>query len=185
MTPARRTPRWTVLLAWAAFAGASVGWAKAVRAQMVPLPAAASGATTSPASDMRWRVDQCMGGLTYGAPFKWALSYGGGMVYEGDRLDVCALAVAKVGLGGAGASVGLAKALGSFGAGTAVTGGIIRTFGEPLNATARRTYVGGAVHLWPLLALGGEVGYYVRLGDEPGASVHGKRIITWSTGFGF
>ena len=98
---------------------------------------------------------------------------------------ICALAVAKVGLGGAGASVGLAKALGSFGAGTAVTGGIIRTFGEPLNATARRTYVGGAVHLWPLLALGGEVGYYVRLGDEPGASVHGKRMITWSAGFGF
>jgi hypothetical protein len=29
------------------------------------------------------------------------------------------------------------------------------------------------------------VGYYVRLGDEPGASVHGKRMITWSAGFGF
>ncbi|WP_309673077.1 hypothetical protein [Gemmatimonas sp.] len=159
--------------------------ASVAQAQVTPTPAGATAPATPSTPEMRWRFDQCMGGVTYGAPFKWALSYGGGMVYEGDRIDLCALAVAKVGLGGAGASIGLAKSYGSMGTGSAITGGIIRTFGDPLNATARRTYVGGAVHFWPLLALGGEIGYYVRLGDEAGASAHGKKVITWSAGFGF
>lgn len=159
--------------------------ASTARAQVAPTPAGATAPTIPSTPEMRWRFDQCMGGLTYGAPFKWALSYGGGMVYEGDRIDLCALAVAKVGLGGAGASVGVAKSYGSMGTGSAITGGIIRTFGDPLNASARRTYVGGSVHLWPLLALGGEIGYYVRLGDDAGAASHGKKVITWSAGFGF
>lgn len=169
-----------------AFASACTSASASVaQAQVTPTPAGATAPATPSTPEMRWRFDQCMGGITYGAPFKWALSYGGGMVYEGDRIDLCALAVAKVGLGGAGASVGLAKSYGSMGSGSAITAGIIRTFGDPLNATARRTYVGGSVHLWPLLALGGEIGYYVRLGDGAGSSSHGKQVITWSTGFGF
>jgi hypothetical protein len=160
-------------------------WASVARAQVTPTPAGATAPVTPSTPEMRWRFDQCMGGLTYGAPFKWALSYGGGMVYEGDRIDLCALAVAKVGLGGAGASIGLAKSYGSMGTGSAITGGIIRTFGDPLNASARRTYLGGSLHLWPLLALGGEIGYYVRLGDDAGESSPGKKVITWSAGFGF
>lgn len=159
--------------------------ASVARAQVATPPVGASAPTVPSTPEMRWRFDQCMGGLTYGAPFKWALSYGGGYVYEGDRLDLCALAVAKVGVGGAGASIGLAKSFGSLGSGSAITGGIIRTFGNPLNASARRSYVGGAVHLWPLLALGGEIGYYVRLGDTPGEDTRAKRMITWSAGFGF
>ena len=172
-------------MALAACTGASTACVRVARAQVAPTAAGATAQATPSTPEMRWRFDQCMGGLTYGAPFKWALSYGGGMVYEGDRIDLCALAVAKVGLGGAGASIGLAKSFGSMGTGTAITGGIIRTFGDPLNATARRTYLGGSVHIWPLLALGGELGYYVRLGDESGASSHGKQVITWSAGFGF
>lgn len=173
-------------MVFAACAGVwSAAYARAASAQVTPAPAAATAPTSPSTPEMRWRFDQCMGGLTYGAPFKWALSYGGGMVYEGDRLDLCALAVAKVGLGGAGASIGLAKSFGSMGTGTAITSGIIRTFGDPLNATARRTYVGGSVHLWPLLALGAELGNYVRLGDDAGASSHGKQVLTWSAGFGF
>ncbi len=66
-----------------------------------------------------------------------------------------------------------------------LTGGVLRTFGGALNATARRTYVGGSVHVWPLLAIGGEIGYYVRLGDASNASTHQRRIVTWSAGFGF
>lgn len=172
-------------MAFACACASAFAWAPVVEAQVTPMPAGATAPATPSTPEMRWRFDQCMGGLTYGAPFKWALSYGGGLVYEGDRIDLCALAVAKVGLGGAGASIGLAKSYGSMGTGSAITGGIIRTFGGPLNATARRTYVGGAVHFWPLLALGGEIGYYVRLGDDAGASSHGKKVITWSAGFGF
>ncbi len=181
----RRSRSIASAMAFAGCVGVSVLGTPAVQAQVTPAPVGATAPATPSTPDMRWRVGQCMGGITYGAPFKWALSYGGGMVYEGDRIDLCALAVAKVGLGGAGASIGLAKSYGSLGTGSAITGGIIRTFGDPLNATARRTYVGGAVHLWPLLALGGEIGYYVRLGDDAGASSHGKKVVTWSAGFGF
>jgi len=172
-------------MAMAACTSASAVWARMAQAQAAPTPVGVTAPVTPSTPEMRWRVGQCMGGVTYGAPFKWALSYGGGMVYEGDRIDLCALAVAKVGLGGAGASIGLAKSYGSLGTGSAITGGIIRTFGDPLNATARRTYVGGAVHLWPVLAVGGEIGYYVRLGDAAGASSRGKNVVTWSAGFGF
>lgn len=181
----RRARMVATATAFAAVTGASAMLARVAEAQVTPAPAGATAPATPSTPEMRWRFDQCMGGITYGAPLKWALSYGGGMVYEGDRIDLCALAVAKVGLGGAGASIGLAKSLGSMGTGSAITGGIIRTFGDPLNATARRTYVGGAVHLWPLLAVGGEIGYYVRLGDAAGASSQGKKVITWSAGFGF
>ncbi|MEY4857178.1 MAG: hypothetical protein RLZZ97_2008 [Gemmatimonadota bacterium] len=172
-------------MAFAACTSASALVARVTQAQIAPTPVGATALAAPSTPDIRWRVGQCMGGVTYGAPFKWALSYGGGMVYEGDRVDLCALAVAKVGLGGAGASIGLATSSGSLGTGSAITGGLLRTFGDPLNATARRTYVGAAVHLWPLLVLGGEIGYYVRLGSDAGASSHGKKVVTWSAGFGF
>ncbi len=134
-----------------------------------------------------WRLDQCIGGLTYGGPHKLALSYGGGLMREsmtnGD--DTCLMAVGKIGLGAASASFGIGRSIGSMGSGVSLTGGVLRTFSGALNATARRTYVGGSVHVWPLLAIGGEIGYYVRLGDAAGASTHQRRIITWSAGFGF
>jgi hypothetical protein len=38
--------------------------------------------------------------------------------------------------------------------------------------------------VWPLLALGGDVGYYVPIGrDAP--DTKGKGLLVWSTGFGF
>jgi hypothetical protein len=173
--------------AFAAAVGAAVLLvsARAADAQAAPTPVAATAATTAEVPDMRWRAGQCMGGLTYGAPFKVALSYGGGYVYEGDRWDLCAMAVAKVGLGAAGASVGLAKSFGSLGSGAAITGGLIRTFGDPLNATARRSYAGGSVHLWALLGIGGEIGYYAPLGDAAGDSARARRMFVWSAGIGF
>jgi hypothetical protein len=177
----RRTRAW----ATAAGAAALLLSGRAAGAQEAPTPVAVAAAATAEAPDMRWRAGQCMGGLTYGAPFKVALSYGGGYVYEGDRWDLCAMAVAKVGLGAAGASAGLAKSFGSLGSGAAITGGLIRTFGDPLNATARRSYAGGSAHLWALLGIGGEIGYYVRIGSEAGDSARATRLFVWSAGFGF
>lgn len=133
----------------------------------------------------RWQFDQCMGGITYGAPLKWALAYGMGLVRETPRNDWCFLGAAKVGFGGASFNVGLANSIGSFGSGTAVTAGVLRTFNDPMGAVAKRTYVGGSVHLWPLLALGGEVGLYRRLGTDPAGLTRGRTMITWSAGFGF
>lgn len=143
-----------------------------------------SAATTTP-SGSSWQFDQCMGGLTYGAPLKWALSYGMGFVRESEKRDWCLLGAAKVGFGGASMSVGVANSLGHWGSGVAVTGGVLRTFNDPMGAIAKRTYVGGSVHLWPLLALGGEVGVYRRLGSDAAGTTRGRNMITWSTGFGF
>jgi len=133
----------------------------------------------------RWQFDQCMGGLTYGAPLKWALSYGMGLVRESETRDWCFLGAAKVGFGGASFNVGLANSLGHWGSGVAMTGGLLRTFNDPMGAIAKRTYVGGTVHVWPLLALGGEIGYYTRIGKDPAGLTRGRGMVTWSTGFGF
>lgn len=133
-----------------------------------------------------WHLDQCIGGLTYGAPLKLALSYGGGMLLEQtEGPDICALAVAKLGVGGAQASFGAGSTIGSLGSGVMITANVLRTFGAPLNASAHRTYVGASVHLWPILALGGELGLYVRMGDASGAQKQGKHVVSWSAGFGF
>lgn len=139
-------------------------------------------ATTSPVT---WQLDQCLAGVTYGAPLKWALSYGMGYVRESNTSDWCVLGAAKVGLGGAGLNVGVANSLGHFGSGASLTAGILRTFANPLKASARRTYVGGSLHLWPILGLGGDIGVYTRIGKDPVGMRSSRRIITWSTGFGF
>lgn len=140
---------------------------------------------TSTGTPARWQFEQCMGGLTYGAPLKWALAYGMGYVRESDTSDWCFLGAAKIGLGGASMSVGLANSLGHWGSGTALTAGVLRTFNDPMGALAMRTYVGGAVHLWPLLGLGGEIGYYVPMGKDAAGATKSKGIVTWSAGFGF
>ncbi len=142
---------------------------------------AENGASTS--ADEGWHVEQCMGGITYGAPLKLAASYGGGFLHESNNgPDVCALGVAKVGLGGAQLSAGIGSSFAPWGTGVMVTGNLLRTFAKPLHATARSNYVGASLHFWPILALGGELGYYVRLGEGPSA---GKRVVGWSVGVGF
>lgn len=157
-----------------------------LQSQVAPDPVAAArrdSVTTAP--DTRWQFDQCMGGLTYGAPYKWALAYGMGMVRETDNLDLCFLGAAKVGLGGAGFSVGLANSLGRFGSGSALTAGVLRTFNDPLGAQPQRTYAGVSLHVWPLLALGGEIGYYTPLGKDAVGAPASRGMVTWSAGFGF
>jgi hypothetical protein len=164
-----------------AFSGAVMG------AQPAPTPVAIADTArrTTPSASPQWQFDQCMGGLTYGAPLKWALSYGMGLVRESEQRDWCFLGAAKVGFGGASMSVGLANSMGHWGSGVAVTGGVLRTFNDPMGALAKRTYVGGSVHLWPLLALGGEIGVYRRMGSDAPGTTRSRNLIVWSTGFGF
>ena len=127
-----------------------------------------------------------MMGLTYGAPLKLAASYGGGMLHESNNgPDVCALGVAKLGFGGAQGSLGVGTSFAPWGTGVMLTGNVLRTFSAPLEASPRRTYVGASLHLWPALALGGEIGYFWRMGDVSGESAAGKKIWSWSAGFGF
>lgn len=156
-------------------------------AQASPAPVAITDAADRATANAtpRWQFEQCMGGLTYGAPLKWALSYGMGLVRESETRDWCVLGAAKIGFGGASVNVGLANSMGHWGSGVAVTGGVLRTFNDPMGASAKRTYVGGSVHLWPILALGGEIGVYRRMGSDGSGTTRSRTLITWSTGFGF
>ena len=131
----------------------------------VPAPLAAQGpGATAPdrvarmATTTRWQFEQCMGGLTYGAPLKWALSYGMGFVTESETRDWCVLGAAKVGFGGASMNVGIANALGHWGSGTAVTAGVDTpwngelahawsiTDGDPPGDYELRLWVDGRLH---------------------------------------
>ena len=47
-------------------------------AQQTPIGAIAPR-PDAPADTDAWHSEQCIAGFTYGAPLKWALSYGGGM----------------------------------------------------------------------------------------------------------
>lgn len=134
-----------------------------------------------------WAWDQCLGGLTYGQPFKLALSYGGGLLHESTSggADVCIFGAAKVGFGAARGSIGIGRSKGPLGSGVALNAGVMRTFGSAWGASPNRTYIGAGLNMWPLLGLGGEIGYYVRLGDGNGEPNRQRRIITWSAGFGF
>lgn len=153
----------------------------------VAVHAQAPATTGAPANDGAtpgWHRDQCLGGLTYGAPLKLAASWAGGLRRElasGD--DVCAFVSPKLGLGGARLGAGLARTLGSLGGGVAVSGGLIRTFGAPSHADRMSTYAGGSLHVFPLLAIGLELGWYRRLGGTKG--VGREHIIAWSAGVGF
>jgi hypothetical protein len=133
-----------------------------------------------------WSVQQCMLGLTYGAPMKLAVAWGGGLVYEqpDGGADVCLFGAAKVGFGGARLSTGVGRSIGALGGGAAVSAGVLRTFNGPVNASPRRTYVGASLHLFPVFALGGEIGWYTRIGDDP-AGAPRRSMLTWSAGFGF
>lgn len=173
-----------------AFATSAVVAALTVSSRATAQPtepsALALRADLAPADAGAWHLEQCIAGITYGAPLKWAVSYGGGVLRESNGgPDMCALAVAKIGIGGAQGSLGAGTSFAPWGTGVMFTGNVLRTFGSPLKATPRRTYVGASLHLWPALALGGEIGYYVRLGDAVGASSSGKRLVAWSAGFGF
>ena len=131
-----------------------------------------------------WHRNQCLGGLTYGAPLKLAVSWAGGMRKElAGGQDVCAFVSPKLGLGGARLSVGIARTLGTFGGGIALSGGILRTFGSPSYADRMSTYAGGSLHVFPILGIGLELGSYRRLGGVLGQGR--KSIIVWSAGIGF
>jgi hypothetical protein len=139
---------------------------------------------TSSGVDHDWHRDQCLGGLTYGAPLKLAASWAGGFrkdLVGGD--DVCAFVSPKLGLGGARLNVGLARTLGTVGSAIGVSSGMIRTFGAPSHADRMSTYAGASLHVFPILAIGLELGWYRRLGGTAG--VGRESIVVWSAGLGF
>ena len=135
------------------------------------------------ADDTRWRVQRCLLGLSYGSPLKLYVAAAGGLRRAFEDRSVCAYGAVHLGLGGARGSLGSAVTFGSYGSAIGVSGGVLRTFGNPGgDADPRRTYVGGSVHVWPLLALHSEFGAYTRVSREGEAA---QRIFVWSVGFGY
>lgn len=143
-----------------------------------------NASSTSTGASTPWQLEQCLGGLTYGAPLKLAASWAGGLRKElSNGQDVCAFISPKVGLGGARLGAGFARTTGTFGGGYAGSVAIIRTFGAPSYADRMSTYAGGSLHYFPLLGIGLELGWYKRLG---GPEDRGRKsIISWSLGIGF
>jgi hypothetical protein len=155
--------------------------AQAVAApRMVPAERAAQ---PDLADDNRWRLDRCLLGLGYGSPLKLSVAAAGGARRAFASRSVCAYGAAHLGLGGTRASVGSAVTIGRLGSAVGVSGGALRTFGSPGGDAARwRNYVGGSVHVWPLLGVHTELGAYslvTRSGEA------GQRLVTWSVGFGY
>lgn len=139
--------------------------------------------TDDEADDTRWRVQRCLLGLSYGSPLKLYVAAAGGLRRAFESRSVCAYGAVHVGLGGARGSLGSAVTFGRYGSAIGVSGGVLRTFGNPGgDADPRRTYVGGSVHVWPLLALHSEFGAYTRVSRVGEAA---RRILVWSVGFGY
>jgi hypothetical protein len=141
-----------------------------------------------PADDNRWRVDRCLFGLSYHSATRVTAAIAAGVRRSFAPRSVCAYGAAHLGLGGARATVGSAVTLGHWASAIGVSGGVLRTFGSPAGeAVPWRTYVGGSVHLWPLLGLHSEVGAYQRLGAAVPAGQDGgaRRLLVWSVGFGY
>ena len=154
--------------------------------QSQPAAVHRSAAVRAAQSEDNWSMQRCLLGLTYGAPLKLAVGWGGGMVYESPDggADICAFGAGKLGLGGARVSVGIARSVGAFGGGIGASAGVLRTFGAPYNAMPNRNYIGASLHVFPLLAIGGEIGWYTRIGsDTPGAPR--RSMVAWSAGIGF
>ena len=161
---------------------------RALRAQPTMAPRTPSALETGiaaedPADDQRWRLDRCLLGVSYHAATKLTIAAAGGVRRAFERRSVCAYGAAHLGIGGARASVGTAVTIGRFASAVGVSGGLLRTFGGPgADAVPGRTYVGGSVHLWPLLGIHTEVGAYslvTRAGEA------GHRLVTWGVGFGY
>lgn len=135
------------------------------------------------ADDNRWRLDRCLLGVSYGSPLKLSVAAAGGLRRAFASRSVCAYGATHLGLGGTRASIGSAVTIGRFASALGVSGGVLRTFGSPGGDAQRwRNYVGGSVHVWPLLGIHTEFGAYslVVRGAEAG-----QRLVTWSVGVGY
>jgi len=158
---------------------------EALRAQAQPEPtvrAVLSGAPDD-ANDQRWHRSRCLLGVSYGSPLKVYVAGAAGLRRAFDDRTVCSYGAVHLGLGGARASLGTAVTIGRFGSALGASGGVLRTFGNPGgDADPRRNYVGGSVHVWPIVALHTELGAYTRVARTGEAA---QRILVWSVGFGY
>lgn len=152
---------------------------------VAPPPTVLVGSASQPdfEDDTGWGMSRCLLGLSYGSPLKLSVAAAAGLRRAFEDRSVCTYGAVHLGLGGMKASLGTAVTLGRFGSAVGVSGGVLRTFGAPGGDAQRfRTYVGGSVHVWPVLGFHTDIGTYQLLTRNGEAA---QRITTWSVGFGY
>ena len=100
-------------------------------------------------------------GVHYGVPMRTSASIGVLSDAGGSRNDGFVAMVEPAQQGGE-VSAGYFHMLGSFGSGYSVRAALLRTGGEPWNASAHTTYVGVEAHWMLIFGVGGRVGYLRR-----------------------
>jgi len=109
-------------------------------------------------------------GVHYGVPLRLSVAAGGLFDFRGPHNDGV-VAMAEIGRGGVGASIGYFRMI-RFGQGFDARIAGFRTGTDPWNAAQEATYLGGEAHLMFLLGVGGRVGWFRRVSPYSGTDPH-------------
>ena len=101
-------------------------------------------------------------GVHYGSPLRLSVA-GGVLVDLSAHRNDGVVAMVEPGLQGGELSVGYFRMLGRFGSGYSVRGALVRTRGEPWEASPNTTYAGVEAHVMLVFGIGARVGYLRRV----------------------
>lgn len=100
-------------------------------------------------------------GVHYGSPLRTSLA-GGMLVDVSERRNDGVVVAAEVGQQGNEISLGYFRMFGRFGSGYSLRAAVLRTAGEPWNASPNTTYAGVEGHWMIAFGVGARVGYLHR-----------------------
>jgi hypothetical protein len=121
---------------------------------------ARAGAQATPGTDATVHISPALG-IHYGTPLRISGTAGVLVDMQGNRNDGI-VAVGELGQQGYEASAGYFRMLGRFGSGYSLRAAVVRTGGEPWNASPHTTYFGVEGHWMIAFGVGGRLGYLRR-----------------------
>ena len=136
---------------------------------VVMLPLRASAQAESDSTTDYVHISPAVG-FHYGTPLKFSVAAGGLFDFRGPHNDGV-IAMAEMGQGGGGASVGYFRMF-RFGQGFDARLSGIRTGPNPRNAAPETTYLGVEGHIMFLLGVGGRVGWFRRVSPFSGEKTY-------------
>jgi hypothetical protein len=132
----------------------------AALAALLSTRAAAQDTPRTPASERHPYVTPAFG-LHYGSPLRASAAVG--VFVDHSKADEDGMVfLLEPGLAGVEASAGYYRTIGRFGTGYSAHAAVLRTGGDPWNASPRTTYVGAELQLAFVLGVGARVGYFFR-----------------------
>ena len=131
---------------------------------MAALPLVAGAQESTPGTEPGPHISPAIG-LHYGSPLRISGALGLLIDLKGTKNDGI-IAMAELGQQGGQLSAGYFRMFGWFGSGYSLRGTVVRTGGEPWNATAHTTYVGGELHGMLIFGVGGRVGFLRRTSNS-------------------